>query len=429
MHVVMRTLHKLTAPAVAVALAAAATALASTQRQTGGLRSIDPNALHESALVFAGHEHITNRVYIEGIDPWKPQRVGIWDYAKAKQGGVDVVVENIWAEPAYQPYNVTTKQVIRLLETFYQVLDTHRDRMELALSMADVRRIAATKKMAVILGLEAGWDMDGDLQVLRFLHRMGLRMSQFTTYTETSSYADGGSGPVVWHGINDQGRAIVTEMNRLGIVIDVSHASEATQRDVIETSAAPVTDSHRGLRHFVNSAGTMSDDTLKALARKGGVIGLHSSGAQISASYSQWLKGKEMPGNRSLPPLSITSPRDGYAKYSRDLDAAVKQRWLERYDKPWQEQVPNEAPGPTLDEWVAQVDYVISLVGEDHVAMGFDQSRGGGYFRDFDATKYPDITAALVRKGYSEARIRKILGGNWVRLFEAVEAVGRQRVR
>ena len=218
------------------------------------------------------------------------------------------MVENIWAEPAYQPYNLTTKQVIRLLETFYQILDKNRDRMELALSMADVRRIAATKKMAVILGLEAGWEMDGDLQVLRFLYRMGLRMSQFTTYTATSSYADGGSGPVVWNGINDQGRAIVQEMNRLGLVIDVAHASEATQRAVIEASEAPITDSHRGLRHFVNSGGTMSDDTLIALAKKGGVIGLHSSGPQISASYAKAMRGREMPGNRPLPSLAITSP-------------------------------------------------------------------------------------------------------------------------
>jgi membrane dipeptidase len=398
--------------------------IARSQRQSA--RPIDPKALHQSALVFAGHEHITNRVYTEGIDPWEPQRVGIWDYAKAKQGGVSVVIENIWAEPAYQPYNMMTKQVIRLLETFDQVLDQHRDKMELALSMADVKRITATKKMAVILGLEAGWDLDGDLQVLRFLHRMGLRLSQFTTYTETSSYADGGSGPAVWNGINDRGREIVREMNRLGIVIDLAHASEATQVAVIEASEAPVTDSHRGLRHFMKSQGTMSDDTLKALARKGGVLGLHSSGAQISPSYSAWLRGKTMPGNRALPPLDMTSPRDGYAQYSRDLDAAVKERWLERYRQPWQEQVPNEAPGPTLDEWVAQVDYAINLVGEDHVAMGFDQSRAGGYFRDFDATKYPDITAALVRKGYSEERIRKILGGNWVRLFETVETVSRR---
>jgi membrane dipeptidase len=407
--------------------AAIAASLAMTQTLKGrGQPSINAGALHDSAVVFAGHEHITNRVFTEGIDPWKAQAVGIWDYAKARQGGVDVVVENIWAEPAYQPYNVMTKQVVRLLETFYQVLDRNRDKMELASSMADVQRIVASRKMAVILGLEAGWDLDGDLQVLRFLHRMGLRMSQFTTYTGTSSYADGGSGPVVWNGINERGRDIVREMNRLGIVIDVSHASEATQRAVIEASVAPVTDSHRGLRHFMNSAGTMSDDTLKALAKKGGVIGLHSSGAQISPTYSRWLRGKEMPGNRPLAPLVMASPRDGYAEYIRGLDATVKARWVERYDKPWTEQVANEAPGPTLDEWVEQVDYVINLVGEDHVAMGFDQSRGGGYFRNFDATKYPDITAALVRKGYSEARIRKILGGNWMRLFSAVEAMGRR---
>jgi membrane dipeptidase len=408
-------------------LVAAVVGVASQGRRAA--QPLDAAALHKSALVFAGHEHITNRVYTEGIDPWQPVRVGIWDYARARQGGVKVVVENIWAEPAFQPYNMMTKQVIRLLETFYQILDQHRDKMELARSMDDVRRIAASNKMAVILGLEAGWDLDGDLEVLRFLHRMGLRLSQFTTYTETSSYADGGSGPAVWNGINDRGREIVREMNRLGIVIDVAHASEATQLAVIEASEAPVTDSHRGLRHFMKSQGTMSDETLKALAKKGGVIGLHSSGAQISPTYAAWLRGKTMPGNRQLPELQFEKPRDDYAGYSRALDAQVKERWLERYEKPWAEQVPNEAPGPTLDEWVGQVDYVINLVGEDHVAMGFDQSRGGGYFRDFDATKYPDITAALVRKGYSEARVRKILGGNWVRLFDAVQAVAYRQPR
>jgi membrane dipeptidase len=94
------------------------------------------------------------------------------------------------------------------------------------------------------------------------------------------------------------------------------------------------------------------------------------------------------------------------------------ERWLERYAKPWPARGPDEAPLPTIDDWVEQVDYVVKLVGDDHVAMGFDMTRGGGYFRDFDATRYPDITAALVRKGYSEARIRKSLGGNWLRLLD-----------
>ena len=280
-------------------VAAIAATLALTQTLTGrGQPSISVGSLHDSAVVFAGHEHITNRVYTEGIDPWKPQAVGIWDYAKAKQGGVDVVVENIWAEPPYQPYNVMTKQVVRLLETFYQVLDRNRDKMELASSMADVQRIVASKKLAVILGLEAGWDLDGDLQVLRFLHRMGLRMSQFTTYTATSSYADSGSGPVVWNGINDRGREIVREMNRLGIVIDVSHASEATQRAVIEASAAPVTDSHRGLRHFMNSPGTMSDDTLEGHGQEG------------------WRDWVAFVGSTNQPVLQSVASRQGNARQS-----------------------------------------------------------------------------------------------------------------
>jgi membrane dipeptidase len=398
------------------ALAAASAAVIISAAGGGQRPALSSAALHDEAVVVAGHEHITNRVYYEGIDPWQPVRVGVWDYARAKEGGVDVVVENIWAEDAYNRYNVTPKHVMRLLETFFAVLDRNRHRMELALTRADAERIAATGKMAVILGLEAGWDFEGDLDVLRLLHRFGLRLAQFTSHDVTNTYVDAVGGVRKWNGINQQGRDIIREMNRLGVVIDVSHASDESQRQIIEASAAPVTSSHQGLRHFVDTARTMPDETLKALARKGGVLGLHSSGAQISPSYNAWLRGKRMPGNRPLP-LFTRSADEDYGSYVTQLDAAVKERWLERYAKPWREQVPDEAPLPTIDEWVDQVDYVINLVGDDHVAMGFDMSRGGGYFRDFDATRYPLITDALARKGYSHSRIRKILGGNWLRLF------------
>jgi membrane dipeptidase len=374
-------------------------------------------ALHDSAIIVAGHEHITNRVYFEGIDPWTPQPVGVWDYAKAKQGGVDVVFENIWAEDIYNDYNVTPKQVMRLLETFFRVLDQHGDKMAMALTGADARRIVASGKMAVILSLEAGWDYEGDLDVLRLLHRFGLRLAQFTSHDVTNAYADAGRVRK-WGGINDKGREIIREMNRLGIIIDVSHATDEAQRQIIEASAAPVTNSHQGLRHFVSGGRTMPDETLKALARKGGVLGLHSSAAQISPTYGTQMRGRTMPGNRPLPRIGPRSPDEDYGAYIAELDAAVKARWLERYARPWKEQVPDEAPGPTIDEWVEQVDYVIKLVGDDHIAMGFDMSRGGGYLRDFDATKYSLITEALVRKGYSEATIRKILGGNWLRLLD-----------
>ena len=176
---------------------------------------------------------------------------------------------------------------MRLLETFFQVLDKHRDKMELALTMADVERIVGAEKMAVILGLEAGWDFEGDLDILRLLHRFGLRLAQFTSHDVTNTYVDAVGGVKKWNGINQQGREIIREMNRLGIVIDISHASNESQLQIIEASAAPVTSSHQGLRHFVDTERTMPDETLKALARKGGVLGLHSSGAQISPTLQR----------------------------------------------------------------------------------------------------------------------------------------------
>jgi membrane dipeptidase len=400
---------------LAVAAVAAAAVVTPARQPASGRNPASVQALHDSALVFAGHEHITNRVYLEGIDPWKSQPVGVWDYAKASQGGVDAVVENIWAEDIYNNYNVTPKQVMRLLETFFEILDRNRDKMELALTPADVRRIVASRKMAVILGLEAGWDFEGDLDILRLLHRFGLRFAQFTSHDTTNTYADARTRK--WSGINDKGRAIIREMNRLGIVIDISHATNEAMLQIIEASAAPVTNSHAGLKHFVES-GRMPDETLRALARKGGVIGLHASGQQISPTYSAWLRtrGEPGPGNGPLPQLT-RQPNDADGRYIAELDAAVKARWLERYARPWAELVPDEPPGPTIDEWVQQVDYVIKLVGDDHIAMGFDMSRGGGYLRDFDAAKYSRITEALVRKGYSETTVRKVLGENWMRLF------------
>ena len=197
-------------------------------------------ALHRDAIVVDGHVHITNRVFWEGIDPWRVQATGLWDYARAKQGGLDVVVEQVYLEDPFNNYNYTVKQAVRLLETFHRVIEANRDKMELALSTADVRRIVGSGKMAVILALEGGFDMEGDLDVLRLFHRLGVRLVQFSNHNTTSAFADAGLDEPKWGGITEHGRAVVREMNRLGIVIDISHASDAVQLQIIEASAAPV---------------------------------------------------------------------------------------------------------------------------------------------------------------------------------------------
>ena len=139
-------------------------------------------------LLVDGHVHITNRVYWEGIDPWKPQPIGDFDYARARAAGVNVVIENI-APYGYNTYNATVKQVGRLIEIFHRVPEANPDKMELALTSADVRRIVASGKLAVILGIESGFDQEGDPDILRLWYRLGVRLIQFSSQV-TNSYAD-----------------------------------------------------------------------------------------------------------------------------------------------------------------------------------------------------------------------------------------------
>ena len=146
--------------------------------------------LHRDALVVDGHVHMVNAVVHQGIDPWKVQSTGTFDYARARQGGLDVAIEHLYIEDSYNHYNYTVKQACRLIEAFYRVLEANRERMELALNSQDVRRIVAHGKMAVVLALEGGFDMEGDLDVLRLFHRLGVRMVQFVNHDTTNALAD-----------------------------------------------------------------------------------------------------------------------------------------------------------------------------------------------------------------------------------------------
>src|ERR1700730_8940672 len=157
--------------------------------------------------------------------------------------------------------------------------------MEVALTSADVRRIVASGKLAVILGMEAGFDQDGDIDILRLWHRLGVRVIQFASQV-TTAYADSSvRGPAKWSGINEQGPRLIAEMNRLGIVIDITHATEAAQRQIIEASRAPVVATHVGLRAICNNPANMSDDIVRAIAAKGGLVGIHSSAVVISQRF------------------------------------------------------------------------------------------------------------------------------------------------
>jgi len=385
--------------------------------------------LHAESIVVDGHVHITERVFHEGIDPWQPQITGLFDYARAKQGGLNVVIHALYLEDSYNRYNYTIKHACRLLEIFFRTLEANKDKMELALTSTDIRRIVAEGKMAQILGLEGGFDMEGDLEVIRFFYRAGVRMIQFVHHRMTSGFADSyGDEVQVWNGINERGRTIVRELNHLGILIDISHATEATQAQVIEASQAPVVASHVGAKHFSNHLQNLSDELLKAVADKGGMIGIHGHGSFLGQKYWDWRRNE----NETTPWRDVRSMRlvrpavDYHCEHITELDALMREEWLNGpgfwYSVPWKESVPRDALVPTMDDFIATIDYMVNLLGEDHVGIGLDLMWGTYWLRDFDATSYPRITGGLVAKGYSAGAIRKILGENWLRVLDTAKA-------
>jgi membrane dipeptidase len=370
-----------------------------------------------------GHVHATNRVYWEKIDPWQPHDGG-WDYARAWSSGVNCIVDNIGTY-GYWNYNYTPKQALRLIETFLRFAETHADKMGIARGVGDARRIIASGRMAVFLGSESGWDHEGDPDVLEAMYRLGLRVVQFATQTGFNAFSDSALAPNQgqpadhYHGINDRGRMLVAQMNQLGILIDITHGTEAAQQQMIEASRAPVVASHESIK-AVSGVG-LSDDVLKALAIKGGLVGIHGGAAVIGKRYRKWLAdnpaaasagGKQIADMVGYQPSFTRAPGD-HGEYIARFDREFEERW--RALAAWKEN-PEAVPFiPTADEWAEHVDYVIKTVGPDHVAIGLDMA-GGRSGVPRNAGGYRDLIGALSRIT-TPINVRKIAGENWMRVL------------
>lgn len=384
----------------------------------------------EAPIIVDGHVHITNRVYWEGLDPWQPQPFG-FDYAQAKASGVNVIIENI-APYGYVNFNYTTKQTLRLIEAFHRTIEQHQDSMGLALTAADARRLTASGRIAVFLGVEAGFDHEGDPDVLRALYRLGVRAVQFSTQTCFNSFADAEiGGPPVWHGINDRGRDLVALMNELGILIDITHATPQAQGQIIAASAAPVVASHVAFQAVsggpAGGTGMMADTMLRALTDKGGLAGIIGAATAISRRYRQWMAdhpdkaaiaGSGVSGLAAFTSPLTRAPLD-HGEFGAWLDESMRARHLAAFATRPAEDPEAAKLAPTADEWAAHVDHVIRTAGADHAGIGLDMAAGHIPCVPENASGYPDLIAALSRIT-TEENVRKIAGGNWLRVLEQI---------
>lgn len=466
-------------PRMALRAASVATVAGAVLAWTGGAGiaqgqaqgpSAATQALLKDAIVLDDHVHLETSVFHQGLDPWKHNETGLFDYARAKQGGLNVVVHAIYTEDAYNNYNYGVKQALRLIETTYQLLDNNKDKMEVAFTSADVRRIVKSGKMAVILALEGNPDTEGDLKVLQLWYRLGIRMIQLTSHDTTNALLDAYQDEHKWKGLSDKGRAFIREMNRLGIIVDPSHASEEATAQVIEANRAPTVLTHNGListgslttpqlGSYVDPTSKMpfmrlTPELYKALAAKGGLLSLIQY-AVDSKPYANWVLANPQPnpaapgpdengvflsyGRRmttALPNKGMRAPDKDYGAYITALDKEMDDNWSREaqtdrrgtgYGTPWRtyqtRYLEAGVPMPTVKDWVGHAEYAIKLEGDDHVGIGLDlMSRP--IMKDFDASKYWQFAEEMLAKNMSPTTVKKVLGENFLRVLDQAKVAG-----
>ncbi|MCB0686808.1 MAG: membrane dipeptidase [Saprospiraceae bacterium] len=364
--------------------------------------------LHRNALVMDGHVHVMTRELLLGTDIGQRYPDGTVDLPRAKEGGVDAMFFSVYTPEHYYPGRLETKNTFRVVNLALDQIERNNHLIELALNAADIERISAKGKMAAFLDLEGGYDLDGDINLLRALYRLGLRSMQLTAHNTTNAFIDSCNDVSRWGGINDLGKKIITEMNTLGMVINIAHASNDAIIQTARVSNDPVIYSHGGFYGIVGHPRCITDEAAKEVASKGGVIGVQFGSLFNNPKYYGW----QQKGSNETTPATVQ----------------LSARTLKEIDQELAKEVPLNFKGTIPDEYWMHVDqlarvidYGVNLVGEDHIAIGSDFDGGPELPREIkDISDLPQITIAMQKLGYSDERIKKILGLNWLRVIRQV---------
>jgi len=392
--------------------------VAESKRTSTPLQSKPMPALHRDAFVMDGHTHVMTRELLMNTDIGQRYPDGNVDLPRAKEGGVDAMFFTVYTPENYYPGRFEIKNTFRVVELALDQIKKNNNAIELALNGSDIERINQSGKIAAFLDLEGGYDLYGDLNLLRALYRLGLRSMQLTAHNTTNAFIDACNDVYTWGGINDHGKAVIQEMNDLGMVINVAHASNDAIMQSAAASRHPVIYSHGGFYKIVDHPRCISDEAAKAIAAKGGVIGVHFGSLFNNPKYWEWQRPKNPIRSQPVP----------QPKTPRIFGSQITTQTIEDVDKELAQTVPLNFRGTIPDEYWMHVDqltkvidYGVNLVGEDHIALGSDFDGGPELPHEIkDISDYPQITIAMQKLGYADQRIKKILGLNWLRVIRQV---------
>jgi membrane dipeptidase len=371
----------------------------------------DPLAIHFRAIAIDMHADTVQRVLDEKVDLEQQLKDGHFDAVRAKAGGLDAQFFSIWVEPQLFGGGGPTavKRADDQIAAVKNLAQEHPETWQFATTAADVRRAAADGKMAALLGLEGGYAIDEHLENVERYYQMGVRYMSPAWSVSTSWAGSSGDDVGASRGLNDFGRNVVHEMNRLGMMVDVSHVSDKTFWDIVNTSTKPVVATHSACRAIANVPRNLTDDMIRALAKTGGVVNVIFYPEHIEPGWSE--KKKKL--DAEIAPLVQR------ASENEPGDAVHKK--LAR-DRVRQEQYASRLPKVTVSRVVDHIDHIVKLVGIDYVGIGSDFDGVQVTTSDLaTVADLPNLTKELLRRGYSESDVDKILGGNMLRVMQAQE--------
>jgi membrane dipeptidase len=371
--------------------------------QTRQVSDAEVKRVHNSAILIDTHNDITSRT-VEGYDIGKAKNDGHTNVTSLKEGGVGAQFFAVYVAADYVKGNHSAHRTLEMIDTVRRdIVERYPNDFVLATTADDIERIHQQGKIAALMGIEGGHAIEDSLRLLRDYYGLGIRYMTLT-HSNTNNWADSSgdvdkSGVEHHNGLTDFGKQVVREMNRLGIMVDVSHVADKTFWDALNASTAPMIASHSSCRALCNVPRNMTDEMIVALGKKGGVIQINFNCgflSEKSAAAGKSVQSSTLPG-------------------SRGEDATMAE-----YRK--------KVPPATLADVVAHIDHAVKIAGAGAVGIGSDFD---GVFCTptglEDVSKFANLTRALLEKGYSAEDIRKIYGGNTLRVMRAVEAEARKQ--
>ncbi len=374
---------------------------------------ISPRAkkLHSSALIIDTHDDTTQRLLTPGFDIGIRHTDGSIDIPRMREGNLGAIFFSIWMSGTVTGPEAV-KRSLDQIDVVREMVRTHSKDLALCTTAAEIRRAHSEGKIAVLMGVEGGHMIASDLSVLRSYAVLGVRYMTLTHYLN-DEWADSSTDKPAHNGLTDFGKDVVREMNRQGMMVDISHVADKTFYDALAVSQAPMIASHSSCRALCDHPRNMTDDMIKALASKGGVIQINYHIGFLSQEYRDATKAN--------PDLDKQMQAEIDKRCGKDEDCQLREG-----DNLVREAVnAGKLPRVGWEKIIDHIDHAVKLVGADHVGLGSDFDGANMPYGMESAADLPKITDALLKKGYSEADIRKILGENTLRVMEQVESTAK----